>query len=319
MFTGGGDSGSSSSSWRSNALAMIGEETPVTLELNGGIDGFEVDVSVLVSSESNISSANTVLIVAATMDSVYYAGPNGLLHHHGVIIEYLTATNTGDAITLDGINDVQMNYEWTLDSNWPNNSTVTWDISNLNIVVFVQDYSSKDVYQAEEGRVNEMNNDTDEDGVANSEDNCPDTYNPDQADIDSDGAGDACDACDNVNVYVVGNINGDVEDSAPVIDVIDVLYLLDLIIADEFPGCTGEVADFTGDGIVNYLDAIFLAQYILNPDGLNSSGYDGGEGRVELNKSEENTIISLSNDLQISGFQIDLDVDATVAGSINRT
>ncbi|HIA91332.1 MAG TPA: T9SS type A sorting domain-containing protein [Candidatus Marinimicrobia bacterium] len=131
--------------------------------------------------------------------------------------------------------------------------------------------------------------------------------------MDSDGAGDACDACDNVNVYVVGNINGDVEDSAPVIDVIDVLYLLDLILADDYPGCTGEVADFTGDGIVNYLDAIFLAQYILNPYGLNSSGYDGGEGRVELNKSEENTIISLSNDLQISGFQIDLDVDAAVA------
>ena len=313
MFTGGGDSGSSSSSWRSNALAMIGEETPVTLELNGGIDGFEVDVSVLVSSESNLSSANTVLIVAATMDSVYYAGPNGLLHHHGVIIEYLTATNTGDAIVLDGTNDVQMNYEWTMDSNWPNNSTVTWDISNLNIVAFVQDYSSKDVYQAEEGRVNEMNNDTDEDGVVNSEDNCPDTYNPDQADIDSDGAGDACDACDNVNVYVVGNINGDVEDSAPVIDVIDVLYLLDLILADDYPGCTGEVADFTGDGIVNYLDAIFLAQYILNSDGLNSSGYDGGEGRVELSKSDESTIISLSNNLQISGFQIDLDVDAAVA------
>ena len=148
MFTGGGDSGSSSSSWRSNALAMIGEETPVTLELNGGIDGFEVDVSVLVSSDLDLSSVNTRLLVAATMDSVYYAGPNGLQHHHAVIIEYLTADNTGDAITLDGINDVQMNYEWTLDSNWPNNSTVTWDISNLNIVVFVQVYSSKDVYQA---------------------------------------------------------------------------------------------------------------------------------------------------------------------------
>ena len=52
MFTGGGDSGSSSSSWRSNALAMIGEETPVTLELNGGIGGCEVDVSVLVAASS---------------------------------------------------------------------------------------------------------------------------------------------------------------------------------------------------------------------------------------------------------------------------
>ena len=309
MFTGGDDSGSGPTTWRSHALAMIGEETPVTIELSGGIDVYEVDVSVLVSSEADLSSANTVLIVAATIDSVYYAGPNGLLHHHGVIIEYLTATNTGDAITLDGTNNVQMNYEWTMDSNWPNNSTVTWNISDLNIVAFVQNYSSKEIYQAEAGRVNEMNNDTDEDGVVNSDDNCPDTYNPDQADIDSDGAGDACDACDNVNVYVMGNVNGDVEDAAPLIDVIDVLYLIDLILDDNYPGCTGEVADYTGDGNINFMDAIFLVQDILDQSALTTSGYDGGEGRLELGREGENTLITFSNDQQISGFQIDLDVD----------
>jgi len=217
MFTGGNDSGSGSSTWRSHALNMIGDATPVTIELSGGIDGYDVDVSVLISSESDLSSQSTRLFIAATMDSVYYNGYNGLLHHHGTIIEMLTS-NSGDAFTLDGSNDVQMNYEWTMDSNWPNNSSVQWDISDLNIVVFVQNYTSKEVYQAEAGRVNEMNNDTDDDGVVNSEDNCPDTYNPDQADIDSDGAGDACDACDNANVYVLGNVTGDVEDNEPVID-----------------------------------------------------------------------------------------------------
>jgi hypothetical protein len=34
--------------------------------------------------------------------------------------------------------------------------------------------------------------DTDDDGVPDGEDNCPDIYNPDQADSDSDGVGDAC-------------------------------------------------------------------------------------------------------------------------------
>ena len=264
MFTGGDDSGSSPSTWRSHALNMIGESTPVTIELSGGIDGYDVDVSVLISSENDLSSQQTRLFIASTMDSVFYSGANGLLHHQATIIEMLTS-NTGDAFTLDGSNDVQMNYEWTMDSNWPNNSTVTWDISNLNIVAFVQNYSSKDVYQAEAGRVNEMNNDTDEDGVVNSEDNCPDTYNPDQADIDSDGAGDACDACDNANVYVLGNVTGDVEDDEPVIDLFDVLYLLDLVLVDNYPGCSGEAADYTGDGVVNYLDAIYLIQDILSP------------------------------------------------------
>lgn len=36
--------------------------------------------------------------------------------------------------------------------------------------------------------------DTDGDGVGDSNDNCPETPNPDQADFDSDGVGDACDA-----------------------------------------------------------------------------------------------------------------------------
>ncbi|MEE2719628.1 MAG: lamin tail domain-containing protein [Planctomycetota bacterium] len=38
--------------------------------------------------------------------------------------------------------------------------------------------------------------DTDEDGVCDEDDNCPNTYNPDQADSDEDGSGDACDVPD---------------------------------------------------------------------------------------------------------------------------
>ena len=39
-------------------------------------------------------------------------------------------------------------------------------------------------------------NDEDEDGVTDSEDNCPSVYNPDQLDTDNDGLGDACDPDD---------------------------------------------------------------------------------------------------------------------------
>ena len=35
--------------------------------------------------------------------------------------------------------------------------------------------------------------DRDQDGISDSEDNCPDTYNPDQSDMDDDGIGDVCD------------------------------------------------------------------------------------------------------------------------------
>jgi len=38
--------------------------------------------------------------------------------------------------------------------------------------------------------------DKDQDGIPDSQDNCPTTYNPKQEDIDEDGVGDACDNCD---------------------------------------------------------------------------------------------------------------------------
>jgi len=44
----------------------------------------------------------------------------------------------------------------------------------------------------------ELPPDGDADGVADAEDNCPDTPNPDQADVDGDHLGDACDAAPEV-------------------------------------------------------------------------------------------------------------------------
>ncbi len=44
---------------------------------------------------------------------------------------------------------------------------------------------------------NDPDNDIDGDGVCGDVDNCPDVANSDQADVDADGIGDACDACNN--------------------------------------------------------------------------------------------------------------------------
>ncbi len=70
--------------------------------------------------------------------------------------------------------------------------------------------------------------DLDEDGFDEDVDNCPENYNPTQADIDSDGFGDACDVCDNENVFVTGNVNGDIDmNNEPIINFFDVVALLD--------------------------------------------------------------------------------------------
>ncbi|MDP7465654.1 MAG: T9SS type A sorting domain-containing protein [Candidatus Marinimicrobia bacterium] len=170
-------------------------------------------------------------------------------------------------------------------------------------------FSEDGVIAAIEAGLTNMPSDNDSDEILNHLDNCPETYNPDQADVDSDGAGDACDACDNVNVYVMGNVTGDADDNGPILDVMDVLYLLDLILADEYPGCTGEVADYFDDENLNFMDALFLAHDIMNPGNLTSRGFYGGNGHYGLDRAEEKTLITFFNDQQISGFQIDLDVD----------
>ena len=45
-------------------------------------------------------------------------------------------------------------------------------------------------------QVAEKIQDSDQDGVPDSQDNCPQKYNPQQEDIDNDGIGDVCDSCD---------------------------------------------------------------------------------------------------------------------------
>ena len=74
----------------------------------------------------------------------------------------------------------------------------------------------------------DLPSDLDEDGFDADEDNCPDHHNPSQADVDGDGGGDACDICDNANVFIVGNVNGDLDnENQPIIDFFDVIALLD--------------------------------------------------------------------------------------------
>ena len=54
-------------------------------------------------------------------------------------------------------------------------------------------------------RVTVTLNDPDNDGRPNWDDNCPDVYNPDQADTDNDGIGDACDECTDTDGDGFGN------------------------------------------------------------------------------------------------------------------
>ena len=95
--------------------------------------------------------------------------------------------------------------------------------------------------------------DSDADGWPNDEDNCPSVANPDQADRNGDGIGNAC------APMVIGDSNGDEE-----VEMVDAMlaaqYGLRLIGAD---GLNAAAADVNCSGTVQMLDAMLIAQKTL--------------------------------------------------------
>ena len=312
-FGNGSSIGGSASSWRSSGLSNIGSYTPVSIDLNGGMIDGELQMSISVSSETNQSSSDLRLFVMTSMDSVYYNSPSAYDNFQNVFIEFLT-NSSGESLALDGVSDYTQDFNWNMPNPWPNtNPSILWDISNLNIIAFVQNYSTKEVLQAEWARTNDMNVDMDDDGVINDEDNCMEEYNPEQIDVDSDGLGDACDLCDNLNVYVKGNLNGDVANNEPVINLYDVFFLVDRVLDDAFSnedyiGCSIEAADFNGDSLYNTLDILLMIFDIL---GQNDDGRSINTSTVNLLINDlpgSSSINFISNDY-MSGFQFDLPID----------
>ena len=107
--------------------------------------------------------------------------------------------------------------------------------------------------------------DTDSDDILDDVDNCVDIFNPNQDDLDADSIGDACDECDNLNVYINGNVYGELNDQNNYnIDIFDLLTLIDIIAFDNINSCGFDIRDITGDGNVNMFDVFAIAQMILS-------------------------------------------------------
>ncbi len=165
-----------------------------------------------------------------------------------------------------------------------------------------------------------MNNlvlDVDEDGVLDSDDNCIDIANPNQADIDFDGAGDACDPCDNQNVYTFGNINGTIDqDGLAIVDIFDIMELVDILLNDDQESCGSEIADMNSDGNQNVVDIIYLVQMLLAGGSESLSSYD--PGLFEIDNSGIDTKVSISNDSKIGGFQFTTSLDQVFENDLSN-
>lgn len=161
MYTNGNvDSAGTATTWRTNARAAVNQPTFFKIDINGSRNGNNISGNVRVTSSADISNVSGFkLYVAVTHDNSIYNAPNGQTVFDQTFVDFLSGNIIdGQQVYFDTINlgaEETLNkvFNWTMDSNWPNNSGVSWNIQDLNIVAFVQfdgaGQNNKKVYQVE--------------------------------------------------------------------------------------------------------------------------------------------------------------------------
>lgn len=153
MFTNGKDSGSNTTNWKNDAKGYLNDVSLYGVRISGIQSGNDISFDVELNAVKSTSSSRDLrLFIAAVMDTVKYdKSPNGLLAHHNAVIDLITA-DTGKSIKLISGVVIKESFSWSMRTEWINHSDLTYNMSGLKVVAWIQDYSNKEILQ-----VNELN------------------------------------------------------------------------------------------------------------------------------------------------------------------
>ena len=153
MFTNGKDSGSNTTNWKNDPKDYLNDVSLYGVRISGIQSGNDISFDVeLDAVKSTSSSRDLRLFIATVMDTVKYdKSPNGLLVHHNAVIDLITG-DTGKSIKLISGAVTKESFSWSMRTEWINHSDLTYNMSGLKVVAWIQDYSNKEILQ-----VNELN------------------------------------------------------------------------------------------------------------------------------------------------------------------
>ena len=153
------DAGGTAAGWRTQARLALDGVSPFNIQITGARDGYNLSGNVNVSSAGDVNNLGFRLFVAVTHDNSQYQAPNGQTVFDQTFIDFLTLDSSSGTVSYGeplnlGVNETfTKSYNWTLDSNWPANSGVSWSAEDLTIVAFVQFDNSgpneKKIFQVE--------------------------------------------------------------------------------------------------------------------------------------------------------------------------
>ncbi|MBN1754585.1 Omp28-related outer membrane protein [bacterium] len=130
--------GSDYEAYESSILDRRDDDAPITLDFSVIDDTIVVEINV----EEPISSSNLRLIHAIIENNIAYSAPNGQTHFMDVMRDMLVDCD-GDVIDLSSRGTYYFKTEYT--------TNPLWDSEQLQLVVFVQDLSTDEVFQAFRG------------------------------------------------------------------------------------------------------------------------------------------------------------------------